>query len=155
MIANAQMKRLIEEAKNQETNTQQIDRVQKLMWPEFAEANGCVFIADQYALGHSNQEAFEDETTFEAFVNHVHLNGDELDENLQPLDILTLALTMGEKWQSKLQKDFPNEKFLIILGFDEGEAILRFHKVRQSQSAWINIEGIEKYEEAILVLEVG
>lgn len=155
MIANAQMKRLMKEVETQETTARQIDHVQKLMWPEFVEANGCVFIADQYALSHSNQEAFEDEIAFEAFVNHVHLSGDELDETLQPLDILKMALTMGEKWQSKLQKDFPSERFLIILGFDEGEATLRFHKVRPFQAAWIDIEGIEKYEEAILVLEVG
>lgn len=60
-------------------------------------------------------------------------------------------------WQVKLSRDFSEDKFLIILNFDEeeSEATLRFYKIRDSQIPWINLDGIEKYVEPIMVIEVG
>lgn len=156
MLANSKMIALMQEVEeSHKVEVPQKETLSRLLRPEFVELNGCIVIGDQLAKNHAKKDDFEDETGFEVFVNHIHLDGTELGEGLNPINVLGLSLKIVELWQSKLARDFPNEKFLIILGFDEGETTLRFYKVRQSETPWINLEALEKYEEAVLVAEVG
>ena len=157
MIVNAKMTALLQEVDKKNVQESHTAKLLDFLWPEFININGCIVLAQQLEKSHVCQENFEDATAYEAFVNHVHLNDTELGEELNPLELLNIAMKITEIWQQKLARDFSDDKFLIILGFDEdeNEATLRFHKVRDSQFPWINLEGIDKYAEPIMVIEVG
>jgi hypothetical protein len=128
-----------------------------IVWPEFSVRNGCVLLSAQMEKIHAVKESFEDETSFEAFVNHIHIDGAELDEELRPVEIARAASKIAESWQAKLSRDFSGDEFFIILAFDEErlEATLRFHKIRDSQAPWVNLDGIEQYAEPIMVIRTG
>ena len=128
-----------------------------LAWPEFVDQNGCILLSDQLVKSHAKLNDFDDETSYEAFVNHVHLNGTEFGEELTSIEIIRMASIIAEIWKRKLSHDFSKDEFLIILAFDEeeSEATLRFHKIRNAQMPWINLNEIEKYVEPIMFIKVG
>ena len=157
MIINTKMTTLMQEVNRRKEKESGADLLLTLAWPKFVNNNGCILLSDQLAKSHASQENFQDETSFEAFVNHIHLNGTEFGEELKPVEIIPIAVKIAEMWQVKLSRDFSEGKFLIILTFDEEEfeVTLRFHKIRDSQIPWINLDGIEKYVEPIMAIEVG
>lgn len=154
MLVNSQMTALLQELSINKKEVSHTSLLLKLLWPEFIDVNGCILLSEQLAKSHAKQDDFEDETGFEAFVNHIHFTDKEFGEKLVPIELLGLTVKIAEMWQAKLSWNFPNDKFLIILSFDENETTLRFHKIRESQLLWINLEKIEKYEEPIMVIEV-
>jgi hypothetical protein len=151
MIANTKMSDLINENEGLSFN---VDLLLKMAWPKLVNNHGCILLYDQLQYSHVTQEDFEDETGYEAFVNHVHLKGNEFGIELTAAEFIHVAIKIAETWKRKLALDFPDSRFMVIVGFyaEENEVILRFHKVRDNQAPWISINGIEKYVEPIMVL---
>ena len=105
----------------------------------FVEERGCVLLASE---AHNSKhtpiaDAF-DETGYECFVNHLHL------ESLR--DALELAKQLAQSLSERFKCGFA-----VIVGFDGREATVRFHKIRPGQS-WLH-DDLEKYQEAIAVLD--
>ncbi|MCS1350893.1 hypothetical protein NXZ84_04830 [Mechercharimyces sp. CAU 1602] len=59
-----------------------------------------------------------------------------------------------ETWRYKIKGIFPSSQFVLILSFDGEETILRFHKLRNDEPHWVNVESIEDYSEGVLVIVV-
>jgi hypothetical protein len=151
------MLKLVQNINNIRTNMPAVDLPLSVTSPNFINNGGCVLISDQLDKSHARRENFEDETGFEAFVNHIHIKETMSGEELKFNETLITAMQLAQMWKEKLSHDFPRDRFLIILSFDEveGEVILRFHKVRNLQKPWVNMDGIEKYVEPVMVIEVG
>ena len=104
----------------------------------FVEEKGCVLLASK-ARGSAFARATEDETGYECFINHLHVNN------------LAEALEFARQLKNALAKRF-TDVFVVIVSFDGREATVRFHKLRAGQ-IWLNTN-LEAYlEEGIAVLD--
>jgi hypothetical protein len=109
------------------------------MFLGFVEEKGCVLLASEAKTSAIAQNTSQDETAFECFVNHLHVNS--LDE----------ALEFARRLKSALSERF-TDTFVVIAAFDGRKATVRFHKLRAGQT-WLN-ENLEGYlEEGVAVLE--
>lgn len=135
------------------------EKVQKLLSSEFFEWDGCILLG---AVNDKNEldtrfkpnKYYKDRTGYEAFCNHIHVSDyfPELEEC--PLQSLILALRILEVWEVKLMRSFPGIKFHLILSHDEFGSVLRFHKYRHEEGAWLNIDNIDGYTEQGIMLKV-
>lgn len=119
----------------------------RFLWPQFTWADGAVLIAE--AIGKStNIEKFDDLTSAEAFINHVHVldvftNSAEVDKEpfydrthpgfVAAIDIGRLAARL---WAHKLALEFPESEFLVYFTRDDNP-IVRFHMVRDGEPVWL------------------
>ena len=57
--------------------------------------------------------------------------------------------------KSSMRERHPGVEFRIIVSFADGEAVVRFHKLRQNEE-WIRVSNLDGYlEEAVAVITVG
>lgn len=137
--------------------------IPSFLWPEFIQINGMVFLKNEYS---ESQNIPEEPIEAECFINHIHIldlfshNASLPDEPFWDYNhpdfqkAWDVGNTLIELWQTKLKRDFPNERFKIYLTkFDN--PIIRFHKMRIGQIDWIaestNIQEIN--DGNIIILE--
>jgi len=128
----------------------------------FVEVSGCVLLqVNDMALPTPDgvdkflKEENMDRTGYEAFQNHVHL------DDIVPMDdflqMLRSGLDVIALWAKKLKSSYPNYTFHIVLAFDAeevGNCVVRFYRLRNDESPWIDIENIEGYKlDGVLVQE--
>jgi hypothetical protein len=107
----------------------------------FVEENGCVLLASQARRSNSayNRAAIHDDTGYECFINHLHV------------ETLEEAFEFAQQLNKALSEQFA-EIFVVIVSFDEREATVRFHRLRPGE-AWLT-DNLEEYtEEGIAVLD--
>jgi hypothetical protein len=107
----------------------------------FVEEKGCVLLASQARDTDSafTRAATQDETGYECFINHVHVES------------LGEALEFARRLNKTLAATFADD-FVVIVSFDGREATVRFHRLRAGQT-WLN-ENLEEYrEEGIAVID--
>jgi hypothetical protein len=105
----------------------------------FVEEKGCVLLASVARASVVARDAGEDDTGYECFINHLHVES------------LAEAVEFARRLKSALAERF-SDGFVVIVSFDGQEATVRFHKNRVGQS-WLdnNLEGY--VEEGIAVLD--
>jgi hypothetical protein len=104
----------------------------------FVEDQGCVLLASEARGSVFDRAAAQDETGYECFINHVHVEG------------LGEALEFGRRLNHTLAATFGGG-FVVIVAFDGFKATVRFHRLRVDQR-WLS-EDLEEYrEEGIAVL---
>jgi hypothetical protein len=104
----------------------------------FVEEKGCVLLASK-ARCSAFARATEDETGYECFINHLHV--EDLGEALEFARLLHKALA-----------DAFTGRFVVIVAYDGREATVRFHRLRADQT-WLS-ENLEGYlDEGIAVLD--
>jgi len=114
-------------------------KLSSILTAGFAEEKGCVFLASEKRDFGSDHAAAQDETGYECFVNHVHVES------------LGEALEFARRLKKALTSRFPCD-FVVIVSFDGREATVRFHRLRAGQT-WLN-ENLEQYrEEGIAVID--
>jgi hypothetical protein len=108
----------------------------------FVEEKGCVLLASEARHPALTRAATqEDETGYECFINHLHVES------------LAEALEFGRRLNRALAECF-TDCFVVIVAFDGREATVRFHKIRAGQT-WLN-EDLEGYsKEGVAVLDSG
>jgi hypothetical protein len=105
----------------------------------FVEENGCVLLASEARSSVLTRDAWQDDTGYECFINHLHVNN------------LAEALEFARRLKNALAERFTGV-FVVIVSFDGREATVRFHKLRTGQ-IWLN-KNLEGYlEEGIAVLD--
>ena len=130
-----------------------------VVWPNFVEVEGCILIKKhtedniEINFEHIIQQ-FGDRTGFEASESHVHMIDVSKTFKRHPLEGLRFAKKLLEMWSFKLKLDFPEYEFLLILTYHDDDTILRFHRIRESEETWININNIEDLEEGIIIMKV-
>ena len=120
--------------------------ISKLYWPVFVEKDEAIFLQlaleNSYGIPSEPMEA-------ECFVNSIHLLdlfkndasiNDEPYWDFEHPDFTSayeLALKISDMWASKLAKDFPSYKFVIICTKYDNPMI-RFHKLREDGKLYFN-----------------
>jgi len=121
-------------------------KISNLYWPTFIEQNEAIFL--ESALKNSYGIP-EDPMAAECFVNSIHLldifkNDASIDtepywdfEHPDFTAAYELTIKISEMWASKLSKDFPQYKFVIICTKYDNPMI-RFHKLREDGNLYFN-----------------
>jgi len=105
----------------------------------FVEKSGCVLLASAECGSAVPRDPTEDDTGYECFINHLHVND------------LSEALQFARRLKCALAERF-TDVFVIIVSFDGREATVRFHRLRAGQT-WLD-ENLEGYlDEGIAVLD--
>lgn len=153
---NKRMELLLAEiTTNKGKQTKKICELNSLLiytWPSFYQIGDCILFDDNSEkvrqMAHIN-----DFTGFEAFHNHIHV--DNISEAFinRPKDGFRFSKMLFEIWESKLKRDFPNERFTLILSYDGKHSTLRFHKRRENEYPWIDKDKLEDFREAIMISE--
>ena len=106
----------------------------------FVEEKGRALLRSKTHDSAVTRDASEDDTGYECFINHRHVES------------LAEGLEFARRLKSALAECFTDAFVVIVLSFDGREATVRFHKQRVGQT-WLNnnLEGFVK--EGIAVLD--
>lgn len=79
------------------------------IWTSFTTWDNCVLLqrnlANEKLPSNFNETYFYDRTSYEADINHVHLNT-FFKQDVKPVIVLRSALTILDNWESKLKTDY-------------------------------------------------
>lgn len=89
------------------------------------EIDGCVF--DEKQLVNSHGYDCLDPVAREAFVNHIHMRGN---------DRVNAAEETLQKWVAEMRDRWPTWRFRIYRKVEEDEVTIRFHAVRHHVPNW-------------------
>lgn len=110
------------------------------------EVEGCVFLKALFEADHSGRQSFPDDTGYECFVNHIHMD-DFVDDNLVSAGIVFL-----NEISIRLNRQLPNRQFTGIISADNEGCVVRFHSIRPGEQ-WVG-DDLEAYEEAVCVFSL-
>jgi len=97
---------------------------------------------------------FFDKTGYEASDSHIHMI-DYIDEfRFGHFEGLRFFLQLTQQWGKKLRESFIDNKFHVVLSYDKKDCNLRFYKLRDDESPWIDIESLNSYEEEAILVEI-
>lgn len=104
----------------------------KLFWPDFVQHEQGIFLKEQFSLERYIQwqkELQGDITAIEKVMNHLHL--DDLlpgSEKVGQENLLYLAETLQQMWESRLKILYPQQDFDWILNHDDATVVMTFHQ---------------------------
>lgn len=157
MVTNSKMKQLLND-KSQYRDDKLIISLKSLdtiMNPMMKKINECIIIdyhdkIDESQINYNKLiDIYWDNTGIEAYFNEMRLN-DILDVEVIHQELLaSMSVILFNDWIIKLQKEYPNQKFCLILCINDSTAILRFHQLWQGEATWLSND-IESYEEAVV-----
>lgn len=130
-----------------------------LLPSKFIEIDGCVLLRESNKYPKLNMDfiysQFGDRSGFEAADSHVHMIDISEDFVEDPYKGLNYAMKIMDLWSYKLKLEFPSYRFVIYLTFHGNDTIIRFHKLREEEPTWIDLERIDEYtDEGIMILIV-
>jgi hypothetical protein len=112
-------------------------------------SEGCVLLKSQAKLTQPyDRQRFQDETGYECFVNHVHL--DDILPFTDICDLLGQALVFADELATLKLTTGISEKLQYIVAGDQDEMNVRFHVIRPGQS-WL-VDDLETYTEAVATI---
>ena len=138
-----------------DTTLEQAAAVGDLLWPDFVEEGGAVFLRSGRRAAAAPLSSFTDLVDAECFVNHVHILDEfEHDAGLDAEPFwnsghddfkraVTLAAIVAEAWAARLARDFPDQTFAVFATRDDNP-IVRFHKVRPDLALYQDPRDIER-----------
>jgi hypothetical protein len=105
----------------------------ELFWPEFVEFDGCVFFGGYSAESYrESYQGFMEQTcsnkqAVEKVMNHRHI----LDLFCCPREptreqVVYLGRLLKEMWSAKLQRDFPNKRFVVSFSEERSDDLLDY-----------------------------
>lgn len=104
-----------------------------LLWPDFAEHDGCVFRASLDDRGRAIYRNWldrldGDRRRVEAVMNHIHIADllEHLVESPSREVILTCGRTLKDLWMTKLHHDFKDRRFIVDFSEDQGEDLVDY-----------------------------
>lgn len=156
MKLNSRMKNFIDRiALDPETPVQLHPALAGLVEPGFVRLNGSIVLK---ALAEKAKAVtpsdFSDETGYESFVNHIHV-----EDHVPPEDgpasasvLLTNGISLASTLHTLLRQSFPEEGFEVILSLEDNHCTVRFHKKRTGEQ-WLRSDLDEYQEEALMVFQ--
>lgn len=154
MKLNSKMKEFINSYDlNLEVPTQLHPALAAIVEPGFVRVNGTIVLKalTQGAKAVSLAD-FPDETGYESFVNHIHIEDYVPHENRSVLLLMANSISLASSLRRLLRQSFPSEEFEIIVSFQENHYTVRFHKKRAGQE-WLRDDLDDYQEEALMVVQ--
>jgi hypothetical protein len=130
---------------------------QMLVFGGFAEVDGCVFFREFFHEDRIDwgvvKTRYTDRTGFECTMNKIHLE-QYLEKGMAREDpsLALTAVKCAEFLARHLGKKIPAAAFRIIASVKDRVCPLRFHKVREGEAWFKDIDG---FEEALFVMDVA
>lgn len=160
MIMNNKMEKLLNDIKENSDANLTVSKLFDLCNSRIIEWDGCILL--DFNNNCQNLEdkfiptnLINDRTQFEVLHNHIHLSDIFTELEDEPIESVKVAFILMEFWKYKLIANYPNEKFHLIVSCDEFGSVVRFYKLRQNETPWIDITKIDGFiEEAVTVTEV-
>lgn len=102
----------------------------ELFWPEFEEHDGCVFFAGFSADSYRGfmEQTGGNQQAVEAVMNHRHILDLFCAPELTPTrtQVVYLGRLLREIWAAKLQRDFPDKRFVVSFPEEPSEDLLYY-----------------------------
>jgi hypothetical protein len=116
-----------------------------------AYSEGCVLLKSQLRLTQPNvRKRFQNETGYECFVNHIHL--EDILASADACVLLEQALVFADELAALKSNAGISEALEYIIICNENEANVRFHALRAEQS-WLS-DDLETYGEAVAAVRL-
>jgi hypothetical protein len=104
-----------------------------VLWPDFAEHDGCVFRTKLDAKGEQIYRNWmartkDDRQRVEAVMNHLHIAdvlGGVVESPSQEV-VLTFGRLMRDLWQEKLSRDFPDRTFVVSFPEEHTDHVVEY-----------------------------
>lgn len=113
--------------------------------------NGCLLLKSQMSLMQSEiRTEFQDDTGYECFVNHLHL--EDILASSDGCFLLKQALAFAEALTNLKSDAAVSEPVEYIISGTEHEVNVRFHLIRPNE-VWL-AENLEGYEEAVAAIQL-
>ncbi len=156
MLTNSKMANLMSKSVqlNASEATLPLGKLLMILNPIIKDVNGCLII-DNHSEIDIEKVNFDrilrmhgDKTGYEASSNEIRVNdfidGDSIDFR----SVLALGINILDVWSINLKRDYPNNRFCLMVTCGDDSVILRFHQVRDDENMWL-VEDLEKYNEAV------
>lgn len=152
-ITNRKMKILLEDTatlSDKDELQMNLYQLKELLFPPFKQVKDCVILSkkstDILELAYDKSiELNTDRTGYEAGSSETRINtyfkgGISMETGTK------IALLVLEIWALRLKELQPDSKFCLILFSDESCVEIRFHKIHEGESMWLD-EELENYED--------
>lgn len=156
MVANKKMRKIMDkvEKRSNRTNIEfTIQGIRELFLPNIKKVYDCLIISEKCVeeLEENFTKAIKvtsDKTGYEASRNETYMNQYIVNENFTIYDIVEITNIVIDIWKNQLKVIDNSGKICFIIGCDNKNVTLRFHKVRTNESMWLG-DDIEKFEDAV------
>ncbi|SEM04277.1 hypothetical protein SAMN04488688_10866 [Paenibacillus sp. cl141a] len=157
-LINERLRQVLESIKcNTYKKEIDIDIVKSLPF-KFIEVNGCVLLCEDNEVPNLDMDyilrQFGDRSGFEAADSHVHMIDISKRFVEDPYQGLHFAIYLTSLWSCKLKSNFPYFEFIIYVTFHGNDTIIRFHKLREDEPTWIDIERVDEYKEEGIMIQM-
>jgi len=154
MKLNSKMKEFVDSnGLNLDVPPQLPEALAAILKPGFVRVNGAIVLKalTQGAKAISLAD-FPDETGYESFVNHIHIEDYVPHEHRSALVLMANGISLASRVLGLLRQSYPTEEFDVIVSFQENHCTVRFHKKRTGQQ--LLRDNLDDYkEEALMVLQ--
>lgn len=152
-ITNRKMQKLLENIStlsDKEELQLNIQQLKELLFPPFKQVKDCIIISkkpvDVLELAYDKSiELNTDKTGYEAYCSETRINT-YFENNISMEAGTKIALMVLEIWALKLKELQPDSKFCLIIFSDESCVEIRFHKIHEGESMWLD-EELEHYKD--------
>lgn len=156
MVCNKKMRKLIEEMKETKIGTTielELKGIRELFLPNIKKVYDCLIISEKSVkeLEENFNKAIKtsfDKTGYEASQNETYINQYLLNEDITIYNMLEITNIVINVWKNHLKAIDNSGKICFIIGCDNKNITLRFHKVRSNENMWLG-DDIEKFEDAV------
>ena len=121
--------------------------LQVLLDPRFTRLEKCILLRSQTgANAEASRLSFPDDTGFEAYVNHIHLEN-YVDASSGVCVLLEQAQAFGNELARIRSREGITEPFLFVIGAEGADVSVRFHVIRDGED-WLS-KDLDSYEDAV------
>lgn len=150
---NKKMDKLLENvvvSSNKEKLQLDLQSLKKLMFPPFKEVKDCIIISEKSKemlefYYNKSIELNMDRTGYEASCSETRINT-YFDNDISIEAGIRIAHMVLEIWALRLKELQPDSKFCLIIFSDESCVEIRFHKMHEGESMWLD-EELEYYKD--------
>ncbi len=115
-------------------------------------SGGCLLLRSQLKLTQANvRQQFQDDTGYECFVNHLHL--EDILASTDTCFLIGQALAFADELLVKTSSIGVSEPLEYIIGSDDDGVNIRFHLLRPGQH-WL-VDDLEKYGEGVAAVRLA
>lgn len=118
----------------------------------FVEVDQCFFLAALKKIASVQRLDFPDLTSYECFVNHIHIEEYLENGGLPPLEMLGRGLALAQELRERLSQLHGARHFRIIVAFPGPTCTVRFHTMRPDET-WTDKDTAGPGSEALAIFE--
>ena len=154
MKPNREMEPLYEEIREENLDDPKAlpQKLLALLNGGFVEAEQCVFLAALKKASPVQRADFPDRTSYECFVNQIHVEDYLENGGLPPLEMVGRGIALARELMTRLSRLHGTKHFRVICAAHDVTCTVRFHTIRVDEE-WVDKEAGGPEPEAIAVFD--